>query len=40
LNAAEQPDSAQERTRSSKGINAWEKYAQALLLANEFIFVD
>jgi hypothetical protein len=33
---------SQEATReqAGKGLDAWEKYAQVLLLANEFVFVD
>jgi hypothetical protein len=26
--------------KSSEPLNAWEKYAQVLLLSNEFMFVD
>jgi hypothetical protein len=40
LRAAEQPQLPQEGTRSDKRLNAWEKYAQVLLLANEFVIVD
>jgi hypothetical protein len=38
VRVAEQP--AQETTRSDKWLSAWEKYAQVLLLANEFVIVD
>jgi hypothetical protein len=39
LRVAEQPEFAQERAEIGK-LNAWEKYLQVLLLANEFVMVD
>jgi len=40
LEAAEEHDSEPEGSRTGIRLSAWEAYAQALLLANEFVFVD
>ncbi len=40
LEAAEQHDPEHEELRTGMQLTAWETYAQALLLANEFVFVD
>lgn len=40
LAAAEQPRLEQEALPTGKPLSAWGEYAQVLLLANEFIFVD
>jgi hypothetical protein len=40
LKSAEELDAEQDDLPSTKHLTAWEKYAQVLLLASEFVFVD
>jgi hypothetical protein len=40
LKAAAQPEPVQETARARKPLRAWEKYAQVLMLSNEFDYID
>jgi hypothetical protein len=40
LQAAEEPKPRSGSSPAGKPLGAWEEYAQVLLLANEFVFVD
>ena len=40
LHTAREGTLQQVASQTGKRLNAWEKYAQVLILANEFVFVD